>query len=470
MTSSSSRSPSWIVSSAVLAGLLFAAPSSATAASAEVERQLLETQTRMQQLDDKIQAASDQLDSANQRLDEQSQLIDQAGIAETRGASSGLPGFLGQIAVGGSVQATYFWNTNGPTAGRNGGMNDTNTGYNGAFYPNHPDANSFALQAAWIDIEREIDEENRAGFRLDVAYGKTAELLGGIGNRDLRDDSGFYIFDGYVQYLAPIGDGLTLKAGRFGTLIGSEYANDALNWNITQGSVYNLLEPLDHIGVLAEYSFGDSGFDAKLGGVNGFSPNDPDNNESKSILSHVGWENDLMSIGLNGIWGNEQTASSENSSGVANLLFTIDPTDRLSFWVNADYNWIDVPGHPYAWGVAAAGRFAFTDRTSLALRAEYVTDDDNFFGFVGFDQNGTIIDGNGMTLAPTDVRIWGVTATLDHLLTDHLKIRGEVRYDDIDKLDTSSREFFDGSTGFSQNQVVIGAEVIYNFNAWGSDE
>jgi len=108
MTSSSSRSPSWIVSSAVLAGLLFAAPSSATAASAEVERQLLETQTRMQQLDDKIQAASDQLDSAKQRIDEQSQVIDQAGIAETRGASSGLPGFLGQIAVGGSVQATYF--------------------------------------------------------------------------------------------------------------------------------------------------------------------------------------------------------------------------------------------------------------------------------------------------------------------------------------------------------------------------
>ena len=64
-----------------------------------------------------------------------------------------------------------------------------------------------------------------------------------------------------------------------GTTIGSEYANDALNWNITQGSVYNLLEPLDHIGVTAEYTFGDSGFDAKLGAVNGYFANDPDNNE-----------------------------------------------------------------------------------------------------------------------------------------------------------------------------------------------
>ncbi len=177
--------------------------------------------------------------------------------------------------------------------------------------------------------------------------------------------------------------------------------------------------------MIAENSFGDSGFDAKLGAVNGYLANDPDNNESKSILGHVGWENDLLSIGLNGIWGNEQTASSKNS---------------------------------------------FTDRTSLALRAEYATDSDNFFGFVGFDPNGDIRGPDGRTLALTDISVWGITATLDHLLTDHLKIRGEVRYDDITKKDTSDGEFFEHSSGFSDNQVVIGAEVIYNFNAWGSDE
>ena len=462
--------PKRIVSSVLLAGLGFAAPSLATAASDEVERQLRATQARMQQLDDEIRAASDQLDSANQRVEQQSQLIEQAGIAETRGASSGLPGFLGQISIGGSLQASYLWNVNGPTAGRNGGMDGTNAGRNEAFYPLHPDSNSFALQAAWIDLEREIDEENRAGFRLEVAYGLAGELLGGIGNREIRDDSGFYIYEGYVQYLAPVGDGLTLEAGRFGTTIGSEYANDALNWNITQGSVYNLLEPLDHIGIIAEYTFGDSGFDASFGAMNGYLANDPDNNESKSILGHVGWENDLLSIGLNGIWGNEQAASSKNSSGVVNALFTIDPTERLSFWVNADYDWIDLPGDPHAWGVAAAGRFAFTDRTSLALRAEYATDSDNFFGFVGFDPNGDIIDPDARSLALTDIRVWGITATLDHLLTDHLKIRGEVRYDDITKKDTSDGEFFEHSSGFREDQVVIGAEVIYNFNAWGSDE
>ena len=36
-------------------------------------------------------------------------------------------------------------------------------------------------------------------------------------------------------------------------------------------------------------------------------------------------------------------------------------------------------------------------------------------------------------LAAPDIEIWGITATLDHLLTDNLMVRGEVRYDRIDK-------------------------------------
>ena len=469
MTSSSSRSQSGIASIAVLTGLLFAAPSSATAASPEVERQLLETQTRMQQLDDKIQAATDQLDSANRRIEEQSQVIDQAGIAETRGASSGLPGFLGEITVGGSVSATYFWNVNHPDAARNDGLGGTNSGANELFYPLSPDHNSFAFQSAWLYVERAIDEENRAGFRLNTAYGLTGELLGGIGNRDIRDNSGFYIMEGYVQYLAPIGDGLTLKAGKFGTTIGNELADSTYNFNITHGSVYNLLEPLNHIGVIASYAFGDTGFDSSLGVVNGYEPDDPDQNSTKSVLGHVGWASDTLSVGVNGIWGGEQEGSNGDQSGVVNGLITFDPTERWSFWINGDYAWIDASENPYGWGVAAAGRFAVTDRTGIALRAEYVTDNDNFFGFGGFDDLGEFINPDGSLAVPTDIRVWGVTATVDHLLTDNLKIRGEVRWDTISK-DGIDDEFFKGSNDFSDNQVVLGAEVIYNFNAFGSDD
>ena len=103
----------------------------------------------------------------------------------------------------------------------------------------------------WFEIERPIDEENRAGFRLDTVYGKTGALLngGGPNNRyTVNDDSSIYIHQGYVQYLAPIGDGLTFKAGKFATPIGYEVAGTIYNYQITRGNVWNLLEPIDHIG------------------------------------------------------------------------------------------------------------------------------------------------------------------------------------------------------------------------------
>ena len=105
----------WMTTGAALAGLLVAAPLRVTAAETDVERQIREMQQRMQKVDDQIQAASDQLESANQRVDEQSQLIEQSGLAETRGATNGMPGFLGQIKIGGNVQASYIWNLNHPT-------------------------------------------------------------------------------------------------------------------------------------------------------------------------------------------------------------------------------------------------------------------------------------------------------------------------------------------------------------------
>ena len=53
-----------------------------------------------------------------------------------------------------------------------------------------------------------------------------------------------------MQYLAPIGDGVTFKVGKFATPIGNEVAQTVYNWNITRGNVYNLLEPIDHIGII----------------------------------------------------------------------------------------------------------------------------------------------------------------------------------------------------------------------------
>ena len=482
----------WMVAFAALATLAFS-PSFASANDEAVQQQLQQMQNRMQQMEDKLQATTDQLESANERVDEQSQLIEQSGLAETRGASNGLPGFLGQITVGGWVAASYFWNINHPTSETNlgyptgDGMGGTNAGLNVAFYPLHPDHNSFALDQVAFEVERPIDEENRAGFRFDTMYGKTGALLngGGPNNRYTNlDDSAIYIQQGYVQYLAPIGDGVTFKAGKFATPFGIEVAGTIYNQNITRGNVWNLLEPIDHIGVTAGYAFGDTGFDVMGGVVNGFRPNDPDNNESKSVVGHIGWASETLSVGVNGFYGNENTASSEHASTLINGVVKFDPTDRLSLYVNGDYGDAANNGIGKAWGVATGGRFAITDRTGVSLRGEYVADNNQFLGFCalpnsngvssrdpcffGFDEEPIVV---------TDVKIFGITATVDHLLTDQLMVRGEVRWDNVRHSDnTGNGEFFNGSLDFDEsdlglkaNQVMLGAEVVYNFNKFGGE-
>jgi hypothetical protein len=452
----------------------------------EVQAQMQQMEQRLQQMEDRLQATDDQLDAANQRVDEQSDLIESSGLAETRGASSGLGCFMCELTIGGWVAGSYFYNTQDPNDDENpydqlqpddsedgGGLAYTNTGLNGAFYPLHPDHNSFSLDQVWWEIEREISEENRGGFRTDFVYGKTATFLNGGGpsarkgfafeDEAQRDDSALYIHQAYVQYLAPVGDGLTLKFGKFATLFGTEVAGTVYNWQITRGNVWNLLEPIDHYGVLGSYAFGDSGFDAAVGGINGFAPDDPDRNDQKSIIGHVGWAGETVSAAVNTIWGNEAEGNDgDNGRWTVNGLVRWDPSERFGMWLNGDWARLNDGDNPTAWGVALAGRYGITERTGVALRGEYVADQNRFLGFSSED----------FTVSETGVNIWGVTGTVDHLLTDHLMVRAEARWDMMNKDNGPDGEFFqndDYFQGLADDQIVVGLEVVYNFSKFSGE-
>ena len=55
-----------------------------------------------------------------------------------------------------------------------------------------------------------MDESNRAGFRADIAFGKTASVLGnsqGTADDGLSlDETDLEVYQAYVQYLAPIAE------------------------------------------------------------------------------------------------------------------------------------------------------------------------------------------------------------------------------------------------------------------------
>ena len=466
------------------------------------------TQAQLKAMQDRMQAMEDQLQAANKRVDEQNDVIQRAGLAETRGSSSGLPGFLGSIDIGGWVAASYLYNVNDPNDNKNtcnggnfpgcsidpsfegtgNGLGNTNQGANGKFYPLHPDHNSFSLDQLWFSIERKISEENRAGFKADILYGTTAGLLPGSsfnGNRSNRDSTtSFYVQQAYIQYLAPIGSGITLKAGKFETPIGVEVAETIYNWNITRGALWTLIEPINHVGAQIGGPIGDSGFDWMVGGVNGFNPDSPDRNDGKSVIGHLGWSNKTFTVSTNAIWGPEITGNDGHQSGVANAYVKWNPSERFGMYLNGDYAWINADGgNPSAWGLSLAGRFGITDRTGVALRAEYVVDHNQFFGFqscggsLGYTVSGTAncTGDSGVSHTATGVEMYGLTMTLDHLLTDQLMVRGEARYDWLSKDQGKDSEFFQNgrydiasSKNMPNDQIVVGVELIYNFNKFGA--
>src|SRR5690606_16906446 len=118
-------------------------------------------------------------------------------------------------------------------------------------------------------------------------------------------------------------------------------------------------------------------------------------------------------------WGGETIGFDGDEAGLVDVILTWTPSDRFSMYLNGDFGWMDEPQgtdlDPYGWGIALGGRFGITERTGFSLRGEYVRDEDGFIlanGKFGGLQNMS---------NPAEFRhVWGVTGTIDHLLTDHL--------------------------------------------------
>jgi hypothetical protein len=404
---------------------------STAGSAADVEETLQLMQQRMNELEARLDATTDDLEAANERVEQQNELITSSGLAEARGSDSSLGSFADSIEIGGWVAASWFWNFNHPDGGNLGGANAGTTGTFGGSYPFHPDSNSFSLDQLWFEIERPVSEENRAGFRADLVWGKTGGLL----SDDTGSDTGlsgddFDLYQAYVQYLAPVGPGIHFKAGKFQTIIGAEVAQSPYNFNITRGQVYQLFQPFTHTGILGTVE-GEMGTSFTVGLVNetrSFPARDIDVNNNKALLWSLAWSGDTVGASFNGAWGDSSAPTNgANRSGdkeqIYDVILNWDPTEDFSSYINFDYRISEVDGPtglgaPNAdqegYGIAAAGRYAVTDRLGLALRGEYVD--------LKFDNAEPQNGGDNVNL-----RYWGVTSTADFALTEALTVRAEVR-------------------------------------------
>jgi hypothetical protein len=402
----------------------------AKAEDASVDARFAAMQARIEQLEQKLAAQGEELAAAKQTA-----TAAPAASALPDVAAEG-PSFFETIDVNGFVAASYFYNFNNPDGSALGGSN-------APVDLLHPDSNSISLDQVWLTISRDASEDQRAGFKADFVYGKTASILSGD-NVDGNAGNDFDLYQGYVTYLAPIGSGVTIQAGKFATLIGAEVAQARDNWNITRGNVYNYLQPINHTGILASTPIGP--VTATFGFVDetrAFPATNVDKNNNKALLFGLGATGETVSGSFAGTWGRAPGGAGKNDKElILDFIARWTPSDKVSTYVNFDYISSENSVDPFleydGFGVAGAARFAFTDSTGVAARVEYLKTNPD---------------------AGSDFGIWGLTGTLDHKLTGALTVRGELRYDSL----TESGTLYVGNDGpgDDDDQVTAGIELIY---------
>jgi hypothetical protein len=148
------------------------------------------------------------------------------------------------VTMSGFVDAGYTHNFNG--AGT--------TAFGRPAAPDNTARSDFNLNAFRLALEQPLPGVNEfaAGFRADLVYGEDANFYDGESNGNGGVASDFSLIQAYVQFRAPVGNGLDFRVGRFAGLIGYESSERAANINITYGNIVSVSSGYP-VGSVASY-------------------------------------------------------------------------------------------------------------------------------------------------------------------------------------------------------------------------
>jgi hypothetical protein len=119
-------------------------------------------------------------------------------------------------------------------------------------------SNEFSLNQAGVVFDRPADVAGgrRWGGRLDLQFGQATDTLQGNPNNEPRPDIYRNIFQAYGTYIAPIGKGLEIDFGKWGSSLGIEgnYTKDQMNYS--RAFFFDFL-PFYHMGIRASLPVSD---------------------------------------------------------------------------------------------------------------------------------------------------------------------------------------------------------------------
>jgi len=399
--------------------------------------------------------------------------------------------------ISGAVEASYTQNFNNPNTNLNSlRIFDTQ-------------ANSFVPQVAQIVFERPAvasgSAVDRVGFRARLNFGAQSRFSRARTNFQPGTDNNEVDFQElYGEYIAPIGNGLKIQAGKINTLIGYEGINSWDNPNFSRTFMFGLSQAFTTTGIRFTYPFA-SWATASIGLINGWD-NIEDNNRGKSFEWKVDLTpHEMFGIAFFGSYGPEQSngnalfgnaATGVCASGttgcdptakrtVVGSIITIKPTPKDTLILEPYYgnegNATTNPAQPSGnsrWnGLVTYFIHDFNDQQqphafSLRLRGEIWEDAGGARSCVGgnnFNGGTNVCAGvpggfvpaaglfNTATGGGVRQTLWEGTFTLQYKPAPSLITRMEFRYDKSDQ-----NVFLRGDTGIN-NQQTLGFQVIYLF-------
>jgi len=117
------------------------------------------------------------------------------------------------------------------------------------------------FNAAEFSIKKDPSEKYPFGYGVALTTGIDAQKIHALGmfrgdndTYPFRNTAKFDVKDAYASYTIPIGSGLTVKAGKFVTLLGYEVIDGPLNPNFSRSFMFGFAIPFTHVGGLLSYS------------------------------------------------------------------------------------------------------------------------------------------------------------------------------------------------------------------------
>ena len=275
-------------------------------------------------------------------------------------------------------------------------------------------SNNISLNQADLVFERapDVDAGRPFGLRLDLQYGQATDTLQGNPANEPRPPIYQNIYQAYGTYVVPIGNGLTVDVGKFGSSIGIEgnYTKDQMNYSRSYWFDYL---PFYHMGVRAAYKVNDK-LTLNYWLVNGTNQAEATNGYKDELFGFTATPNKNITWNVNYYLGQEHpdrvvvsssgpipvqpgltfqaiTPAPNGKLDIFDSYVTWQAKPKLTFALEGDYvierEWesanlsalgqSSAPSHVI--GGAGYAKYQFSPKFAVAGRAEYMSDRGGLF-------------------------------------------------------------------------------------------